>query len=70
MKPAGQGKTWAYVTFRDEKARQKALVVLDKYKWKKCILTSSVRMKFIPDVDIFTYAIGRGYILVHLYLLI
>ncbi|XP_037801253.1 tRNA (uracil-5-)-methyltransferase homolog A-like isoform X2 [Penaeus monodon] len=42
VKPAGQGKTWAYVTFRDEKARQKALVVLDKYKWKKCILTSSI----------------------------
>lgn len=42
IKPAGPNKDWAYITFRDEKSRAKALAVLDEYKWKKCVLTSSI----------------------------
>lgn len=35
LKPAGRAKNWAYVNFRDEAAREKALGVLEGYKWKK-----------------------------------
>lgn len=35
VKPAGPGKNWGYVTFRDQKAKDKAMVVLDEYTWKK-----------------------------------
>lgn len=34
--PAGPYKNWAYINFRDEKSKQKALVILDEYQWKKC----------------------------------
>ncbi|XP_042218009.1 tRNA (uracil-5-)-methyltransferase homolog A-like isoform X2 [Homarus americanus] len=36
IKPAGYGNNWVYINFRDQKAREKALVVLDDYEWKKC----------------------------------
>ncbi|XP_068241172.1 uncharacterized protein [Palaemon carinicauda] len=42
IKPAGSNKDWAYVTFRDEKSRTKALTVLDEFKWKKCVLSCSI----------------------------
>ncbi|XP_068212340.1 tRNA (uracil-5-)-methyltransferase homolog A-like isoform X3 [Palaemon carinicauda] len=42
IKPAGNNKDWAYVTFRDEKSRTKALTVLDEFKWKKCVLSCSI----------------------------
>ncbi|XP_068224644.1 tRNA (uracil-5-)-methyltransferase homolog A-like [Palaemon carinicauda] len=42
IKPAGSNKHWAYVTFRYEKSRTKALTVLDEFKWKKCVLSCSI----------------------------
>ncbi|XP_066944925.1 tRNA (uracil-5-)-methyltransferase homolog A-like isoform X3 [Macrobrachium rosenbergii] len=42
IKPAGNNRDWAYITFRDEKSRTKALAVLDEYQWKKCTLTCSI----------------------------
>lgn len=41
LKPAGRAKNWAYINFRDEAAREKALAVLDGYKWKKSIFKVS-----------------------------
>ncbi|XP_076046862.1 uncharacterized protein LOC143028527 isoform X1 [Oratosquilla oratoria] len=38
VKPAGVGKSTAYVNFKEEAARQKALQKLEGYKWKKCTL--------------------------------
>ncbi|XP_068235453.1 mitoferrin-1-like isoform X1 [Palaemon carinicauda] len=45
IEPAGSNKDWAYVTFRNEKSRTKALTVLDEFKWKKCVLSCSTRMQ-------------------------
>ncbi|XP_068235455.1 tRNA (uracil-5-)-methyltransferase homolog A-like isoform X3 [Palaemon carinicauda] len=42
IEPAGSNKDWAYVTFRNEKSRTKALTVLDEFKWKKCVLSCSI----------------------------
>lgn len=41
VKPAGKAKCWAYITFRDEAGRGKALAALQGYKWKNCVLKVS-----------------------------
>ena len=34
MKPHGPDRSWAYVNFRSQEEKDKALKVLDGYKWK------------------------------------
>ncbi|CAL4073565.1 unnamed protein product, partial [Meganyctiphanes norvegica] len=40
IKPAGGGR--AYVNFKNEEARDKALTVLHKYKWGKCVMSAEI----------------------------
>lgn len=47
LKPAGKAKNWAYITFRDEAAREKALDALQGYKWKNCVFKVSVSNVFM-----------------------
>lgn len=42
IKPCGPGKEHCYVTFADETSVQKAIIMLDGYKWKGKTLSTSV----------------------------
>lgn len=42
VKPAGPRTNFAYVAFRDQEAKDKAMVILDEYKWKKAVFRVSV----------------------------
>lgn len=48
IKPAGHRKNWAYIAFRDEQARTRAMEALQGYKWKKAMFSVTVRLFVYP----------------------
>lgn len=44
IKAMRAGNPWAYVCFRNEQDRDKAIETLNGFKWKGCILEAQVRI--------------------------